>query len=216
MFNLEQSIADWRQQMLAAGIKSPVPLEELESHLREEIERQMKSGLSEQKVFEISVQVIGRPKTLNSEFKKSEGTFMKKNLMCKIIRLLGLLFAIWTIWGVSVALVTSAQYGASSSAMMLRYCLTVTVPYILLAILLILPYSKLKHGLWKVSFTLLCISGGYVCVFLVTHLPSEEWAMIYIPWLFILSQPIAIWISRKEFSTKLSSRSNDVKQSPAN
>ena len=41
MFNLEQSIADWRRQMLAAGIKMPVPLEELESHLREDIAQQM-------------------------------------------------------------------------------------------------------------------------------------------------------------------------------
>jgi hypothetical protein len=41
MFNLEQAIADWRQQMLAAGIKTPVPLEELENHLREENEQQM-------------------------------------------------------------------------------------------------------------------------------------------------------------------------------
>jgi len=39
MFELEKSIADWRRQMLAAGIKSPLPLEELEIHLREEIER---------------------------------------------------------------------------------------------------------------------------------------------------------------------------------
>ena len=37
MFGLEQAIADWRQQMLAAGIKTPVPLEELEIHLREDI-----------------------------------------------------------------------------------------------------------------------------------------------------------------------------------
>ena len=44
MFDLEKSIADWRTQMLAAGIKSPVPLEELESHLREEITQQTKSG----------------------------------------------------------------------------------------------------------------------------------------------------------------------------
>jgi hypothetical protein len=39
MFNLEQAIATWRRQMLAAGLKSPVPLEELESHLREEMEQ---------------------------------------------------------------------------------------------------------------------------------------------------------------------------------
>jgi hypothetical protein len=41
MFNLEQSIAEWRQQMLAAGIKTPATLNELESHLREEFERQI-------------------------------------------------------------------------------------------------------------------------------------------------------------------------------
>ena len=78
MFDLEQSIADWRRQMLAAEIKVPVPLEELEIHLREEIERQMKSGLNEQKAFEISVEQIGQPKMLGSEFKKNEGTLMKK------------------------------------------------------------------------------------------------------------------------------------------
>jgi hypothetical protein len=76
MFNLGQSIAEWRQQMLAAGIKTPVPLEELETHLREEIERQMKSGLNEQKAFEISIRQIGQPETLNSEFKISERSFM--------------------------------------------------------------------------------------------------------------------------------------------
>jgi hypothetical protein len=78
MFDLEQSITEWRKQMLAAGIKTPVPLEELEIHLREEIERQMKSGLNEQKAFEISVQRLGQPKMLKSEFKKSERRFMKQ------------------------------------------------------------------------------------------------------------------------------------------
>jgi hypothetical protein len=79
MFNLEQSIAEWRQQMLAAGIKTPVPLEELEIHLREEIQQQMKSGLSGQDAFEISIRQIGQPKRLNNEFKKSERKYMKRN-----------------------------------------------------------------------------------------------------------------------------------------
>jgi hypothetical protein len=204
MFNLEQSIVDWRQQMLAAGIKTPVPLEELEIHLREEIERQMKSGLNEQKAFKISVQQLGQSENIEIEFKKIERTFTGENLMCKIIRFLGLLFSVWTIWGVFIALVTSTQYGAKAS--LLHYCLTVTVPYLLMAILLILPYSKLKGGLWKIAFALLCLSGGYVCLFLVTHLTSEDWQMIYIPWLIILSQPIAIWISRKKSRAKLLSR----------
>jgi hypothetical protein len=80
MFNLEQSILEWRRQMLAAGIKTLVPLDELEIHLREEIARQMKSGLSRQKAFEIAVQRIGQPKVLKSEFKKSERTFMKQTI----------------------------------------------------------------------------------------------------------------------------------------
>jgi hypothetical protein len=78
MFDLEQSIAAWRSQMLAAGIKTPTPLEELESHLRDEIELQIKSGLNEPRAFESAVQWIGRPKALGSEFKKSERTFMKQ------------------------------------------------------------------------------------------------------------------------------------------
>jgi hypothetical protein len=73
MFDLEKSIAGWRKQMLTAGIKSPVPLEELEIHLREEIERQIKLGLSGQKAFEISIQQIGKADVMKSEFEKVDG-----------------------------------------------------------------------------------------------------------------------------------------------
>ena len=73
MLNLEQAIADWRRQMLAGGIKTPVPLEELEAHLREEIEQRMKSGLDWQAAFEISIRQIGQPQALNREFKKVKG-----------------------------------------------------------------------------------------------------------------------------------------------
>ena len=71
MFNLEQPIAEWRQQMLAAGIQTPVPLEELESHLREEIQWRMKSGFSEQRAFEIATKQIGQPAALKDEFQRT-------------------------------------------------------------------------------------------------------------------------------------------------
>jgi hypothetical protein len=70
MFDLEQFIADWRHQMLAAGVKTPVPLEELELHLREDVEEQRKSGLSEPQAFAAAVRRIGPGKTLNAEFTK--------------------------------------------------------------------------------------------------------------------------------------------------
>jgi hypothetical protein len=87
MFNLEQSIADWRRQMLAAGIKTPVPLEELEIHLREEIERQMQSGLSAPLAFGIAAKQIGRAPELKREFKKVSAPLE----MQRIIKLAGLI-----------------------------------------------------------------------------------------------------------------------------
>jgi hypothetical protein len=70
MFDLEQSIEEWRRQMLSAGIKTPVPLEELESHLRDDVEQQVRSGSSAQQAFEIAVGRIGQAKSLRMEFKK--------------------------------------------------------------------------------------------------------------------------------------------------
>ncbi len=86
MFDLEQSIAEWRRQMLAVGIKSPVPLEELEIHLREEIEARVQSGASEQQAFGIAVGKIGQPAELKSEFKKVSAPME----MQKLIKLAGL------------------------------------------------------------------------------------------------------------------------------
>ncbi len=74
--------------MLAAGIKMPVPLEELEIHLREDVERQMRSGLNEQQAFEITVARIGEAAMIKKEFKKI-GTTMK-NRMQTIAMLLAL------------------------------------------------------------------------------------------------------------------------------
>ena len=78
MFDLEKSIAEWRKQMLAAGIKTPVPLEELEIHLREEIERQTELGLDVQQAFDAALEKIGHANAQNAEFTKIfETTLMK-------------------------------------------------------------------------------------------------------------------------------------------
>ena len=97
MFELEKAIADWRQRMLTDGIKSPAPLDELESHLREEIERQMKSESNEQQAFEIAVEKIGQASELKIEFKKIGGT-----METRLVKLMGaacvavaFLFSLW-------------------------------------------------------------------------------------------------------------------------
>ena len=67
--------------MQAAGIKMPVPLEELEIHLREDIAQQMQSGLNEQQAFGAAIQRIGQGSALKSEFKKVERKQMKRILI---------------------------------------------------------------------------------------------------------------------------------------
>ena len=74
MFNLDETIAQWRRQMLAAGIKSPEALDELESHLRDEVGQQVRSGANAQQAFEIAVEGIGEPDSLKAEFEKVEST----------------------------------------------------------------------------------------------------------------------------------------------
>jgi hypothetical protein len=96
MFDLEQSIAEWRKQMLAAGIQSPEPLEELEVHLREEIERQTHLGINAQTAFDLAVQKIGHADLLKTEFKKAAGfsKWLSGNETAPVLRILGLLWLI--------------------------------------------------------------------------------------------------------------------------
>jgi hypothetical protein len=70
MFDLEQSIATWRRQMLAAGIKISA-LDELESHVREAIKQQCKLGIAERDAFKIAIGEIGSMKELRTEFAKA-------------------------------------------------------------------------------------------------------------------------------------------------
>jgi hypothetical protein len=72
MFDLEEKISGWRQQMLTAGIQSCSTLDELESHLRDQIQQQIKAGNIEQTAFEMSSQQIGRGESLQGEFIKIE------------------------------------------------------------------------------------------------------------------------------------------------
>src|SRR6185295_17706549 len=70
MFDLEQSIADWRQQMSTRGISDSAVLDELESHLRDDFDQQLHSGLIAPQAFASAVQKIGQAAVLKHEFDK--------------------------------------------------------------------------------------------------------------------------------------------------
>src|SRR3954463_13502669 len=73
MFNLEQSISEWRRQMQSVGVKNPNIVDELESHLREDLERRLQSGESEEQAFEGAAQGVGQASLLKHEFAKLGG-----------------------------------------------------------------------------------------------------------------------------------------------
>jgi hypothetical protein len=132
MLDLEQAIADWRRQMLAAGIKTPVPLEELEIHLRDEIEERMKSGLNEQEAFSSAVQKIGEAQLIQNEFEKQApkprggafdcaSQFVNFGMILAIgislrydhdavIRCFGLLFSFVALMGMAASCIQAAEF----------------------------------------------------------------------------------------------------------
>ena len=73
MFDLEESISEWRRQMQAAGVKHPEIVDELESHLREDVARRVQSGESQEQAFEGAVQGVGQASLLGHEFAKLLG-----------------------------------------------------------------------------------------------------------------------------------------------
>src|SRR3954466_1629126 len=77
MFDLETAISEWRRCMLSSGISAPVPLDELENHLREELA----CGCADQKTFDAAINALGDPRHLRSEFKKVRRSNMKRKIM---------------------------------------------------------------------------------------------------------------------------------------
>jgi len=70
MFNLEQSIANWRRELSVSGIDTPRVLDELESHLRGEIQKQLRSDADLERAFASAISRIGSADQLKAEFAK--------------------------------------------------------------------------------------------------------------------------------------------------
>jgi hypothetical protein len=56
--------------MTEAGVKTPVPLDELESHLRDAVEDRIRVGLTEAQAFDAATQQLGHAIEIKSEFQK--------------------------------------------------------------------------------------------------------------------------------------------------
>jgi len=187
-FNLDQAIAEWRRQMLAAGVKAPVPLDELESHLREDIEQQMRSGLSPQQSFETAVRRIGEAHALETEFAKMNKESLRMGfasvLVVGLILLSGFTF-------IRMELNADEQvlaYAAVACTLGVAFCWRYAVPF-----LPVISNKAIRLGAGSV-----CIGSGFLCASFFSNviLPRFEHAEDHqIPAVgFWLVLPIAVFL----------------------
>ena len=70
MFDLEEALSKWRRQMAADGIERSDVLDELESHLRDDIDQHLRAGVSAEEAFALALAGLGAPEALKHEFER--------------------------------------------------------------------------------------------------------------------------------------------------
>jgi hypothetical protein len=79
MFNLNDEIAVWRKSILETETCTESDVNELESHLKEEIDQLKTKELSEQEAFLVAASRIGKPVELAGEFAKINQSLIFRN-----------------------------------------------------------------------------------------------------------------------------------------
>ena len=154
MFNLDQAILEWRQRMAGGGVNAPAVLDELESHLREEVEQQLRLGSNEQEAFEAAVLRIGQADGLKCEFAKVDGP--KQILRRKMV---------WIVMG--VAGLSCWLYFGHSPAIALVYG-------VLLFGLIVASFIDFKHFIIPDEITIGGIIAGILCSSLLPSLHGQN------------------------------------------
>src|SRR5262245_3408448 len=158
MRDLEEKIADWRRQMNAGGIKTPALLDELESHLRDDVERQVRSGSSTQQAFEAAARRIGQASELKMAFARAGGapTALPKLMGVVCVVLLGfiLLLSGFTFFEMEMSLGEQiGAYAAVAFTLLIACGWRYVTPF-----LPVIPNKRKRMVVGAV-----CILSGFLC-----------------------------------------------------
>src|SRR5438552_4153669 len=108
MFDLESQIRRWRSDLAAAMGNLPEPLDELESHLRDDIDRRIQLGADAQSAFEAARAQLGEAARLAREFARtSDIRWIPGWIAIGTVAAAVLLSAIWEAAGASSGKVQS-------------------------------------------------------------------------------------------------------------
>ncbi|MHC5082838.1 MAG: hypothetical protein ACYTET_02715 [Planctomycetota bacterium] len=98
MFELESAIANWRSELLHKQTMTMQDIDELESHLREEVESLNLSGLSKEEAFMVSSHRIGDSSVITQEYAKVNSKEIWRN---RVFWMLSGVFALMVITSLS-------------------------------------------------------------------------------------------------------------------
>jgi hypothetical protein len=198
MFDPEQAIAGWRRQMLAAGISSPVPLEELENHLREEIERQLQGGATAPHAFENAPAQLGQGAPLNNEFEKAggfPGRLGKQTSLNRVLALSWLALCAWNFFGLA------ARLAATPNLLKFRISLNLNW-FLFLAIFLwgIIASIRIFAGINKEIRTLRAIAVFGAVAFGISTFTDSIFLAV-----FAVFCGVSLWLLRSPVANKTTS-----------
>jgi len=174
MFSLEHAISEWRRQLAAGGIDSPEVLDELESHLRDDIEQQMRSGLSLQQAFNAALQRFGQRDALKTEFKRISG---RAEVLEKLMGLVGIILVGFIVW---MSGYTFLQMELSPSEQIVAYAAVTFTLLTACAWRYAVPFLPVIASRGKrITVGLICIVLGVVfsnlfCHFILPHFESRD------------------------------------------
>lgn len=193
MFNLDNAITEWRRRMAAGGVKNSAVLDELESHLREDIERQTKPAMTPEDAFNLAVQKIGPASVLSKEFRKTAVGSALEKLMIAI----AVLFLAFGVFLSAAAIILC--YGSLAERLMglVAMSSTILTACVWTRVIPHLPMIAQKRK--RISVEVACFFSGYVIAmlyvqFIVPHFEHSPDRMIPAVGFWALF-PIAVGLS---------------------
>lgn len=192
MFNLEVEIQKWRGQMRASGVKAPALLDELESHLRDDVEQQSKSGIGGQEAFAEAVQRLGPLDDLKAEFSKTGMVEMRDRKLKIAAMVLATLGYAAPILLNSSHILQQMDFPDRQLAQM-AFGLTIPAVFSGLVIHRFLPVITNKPARTRIQATGLVAAGIWFCGFMLFALPhlecTEDHLKVLVLWAIL---PVAV------------------------
>ena len=181
MRNLEQSIAEWRKTMMTAPNVGRETLDELENHLRENVDQLVRSGMTEAEAFQQAVTQLGAAPTIASEFLKlNQSTWLPVKVAIGIGVAAGLALAVMLIAGFGAGRL-SFLLASHVFAVTLGYTTTFLVGALGICFVsqrCFSDFSPLRvRSLTRVTFILGCVAAGLTAVGLILGMvwAKAEW-----------------------------------------